>query len=362
MYALSKSLQKSGHTVRVCTTNLKDPRHNLDVPVDTPVQLDGIIVYYEPVQGSRYWGFSFPLAQQIWRQSQWADLILLHFHYQFASLVGGWISRWQYKPYVVFSHGSLNRYGISSRSRWRKELYLNLMERSNFRNALFTAYHSAEEMENSFRFGKGQVIPNGIDPQDFANLPLPDTFRSQFPATRGKRLFLYLGRLDAGKGLDLLLPAFRQLKKDEPGVHLVLVGGDEKGYEQTVRQMVRQLALEEDITLTGLIRGEQKLAALQDADIFVLPSRSEGLSIAMLEAMYMGLPVITTDRVGLWRTIERENLGWVVPLSEEELARALKQAARSHRLDEIGARAHDYVQQYHTWDGIARQLIEAIHR
>ena len=345
-----------GHEMRVCTTNLKNPHHNLDVLTSSPVQVDGVTVYYEPTRLSRYWGFSPSLARQIWRQAAWADVIFLHFHYQFASVIGGWVCRWLNKPYITFTHGSLNRYGISARSQARKKVYVDLFERGNFRRALFAAYHSREEMDNSFQFGRSEIVPNGIDPAIFRCLPSKRTLQAKYPVLNGRQVYLYLGRLDAGKGLDLLLPAFHNLLDKRIDGHLLLAGADERGYESTLRRLVSDLGIGDRVTFTGLISGVEKLAVLQDADIYVLPSRSEGLSISMLEAMYMSLPVIVSDHVGLWRTIQKENCGLVSDLDVNSLTQALYQMATCTEREKLGQRAHKLVEENYSWPVIAKDL------
>jgi len=358
-HSLGKSLVSQGHEVRVCTTNLRNPTEDLAVPVDAPVMVDGVQVYYEPTALSRYWGFSPRLARRLWLEARWAEIVLIHFHYQFASLAAGWISRTRGKPYIIFSHGSLNTHGLRAHSRARKLLYLKLLEQKNFAKGLFTAYHSAEEMETSYRFGRCRVVPNGIDPQIFQALPRMNFFRHQHNLKQDI-IYLFLGRIDAGKGLDLLLPAFKKLLQGSGDSHLVLAGANERGYEAQVRHQAEELGLAGRLTLTGLITGQDKLAALQDADVFVLPSRSEGLSIAMLEAMYMGLPVVVTDRVGLWREVEKNRCGLVVPYDESSLAEALKHMAAAPDRREMGQRARQLVASGYTWDKIARHLAAEI--
>jgi glycosyltransferase involved in cell wall biosynthesis len=215
-------------------------------------------------------------------------------------------------------------------------------------------------METSLRFGRCKVVPNGIDPKVFAERPPPGYFRKRFPELKDKLVYLFLGRLDAGKGLDLLLPAFQLLAQKQRGVHLVLAGGNERGYEAEVREMIRKLDLAQHVTLTGLITGPEKLGALQDADVYVLPSRSEGLSIAMLEAMYMGLPVIVTDRVGLWREIAEKDCGYVVSLEESELAGALLKMANNSNRASMGRNGKALVAEKYTWDVIAQNLMEEV--
>jgi glycosyltransferase involved in cell wall biosynthesis len=359
-HSLGKSLVSQGHEVRVCTTNLRNPTEDLAVPVDAPVMVDGVQVFYEPTVFSRYWGFSPHLARRLWLETKWADVVLIHFHYQFASLIAGWVCRVRKKPYVIFSHGTLNQYGVKARSRIKKLLYLNLLERRNFRQALFTAYHSQEEVEISYRFGRYNIVANGIDANIFEELPEVNNFRGQFHGLRNAIIFLFLGRLAPGKGLDLLLPAFKRFSDKFGETHLVLAGGNELDYETEVRGMLRDLGLVNRVTLTGLITGQEKLGVLQDSDIFVMPSRSEGVSIATLEAMYMGLPVIVTDRVGISPEVKKNRCGLVVPYDEDSLAGALQQMATALDRREMGQRGRRLVAGQYTTDTTTRHLVAEI--
>ena len=359
VHALSVALMRQGHRVKVCTTRMATAEEDLDVPIGQPVDVDGVEVHYERVVGLRYWGFSPWLLRRIWKEVAWADVVLVHFHYQFASLAGSWAARARGRPFVVFTHGSLRQSGIERSRPWLKRLYLRLLEGSNFRRALFVAYHSEEELGDSLQPGRSVVVPNGIDPQAFAAETTGPGLAERYPETRRRLIYLYLGRLHAGKGLDILLPALRMLLDHRRDVHLLVAGGDERGYEVEVQRMVRELGIGEHVTLTGRLEGDAKRAALRDADVYVLPSRSEGLSVAMLEAMYAGLPVVVTDRVGLWRTIREEGCGIVVPPDPLQLSQALESLADSDRVA-MGARARALVERHHLWQGIATDLVERI--
>lgn len=80
----------------------------------------------------------------------------------------------------------------------------------------------------------------------------------------------------------------------------------------------------------------------------------------MLEAMYMGLPVIVTNRVGLWPQVEEQKCGLVVPLDENQLFEALSQMAHTNNRVEMGQRGHELVASQYTWDIVARDLITKI--
>jgi glycosyltransferase involved in cell wall biosynthesis len=358
---LGKALLRLGHEVTVCTTNLKDEVTDLNFPIDVPVDVDGVRVYYESTRLFRYWGFSPALMRRVKKELRDTDLVLVHAHYQFANLVGAWLARRAQKPYVIFTHASLHQQGISHKNGFLKRCYLRLLEHGNLSNAAFLAFNAPEEKASSLYGNCGKVIPNGISPIEFADMPPADSFRDRYPHLKGKLCLLFLGRLDIQqKGLDMLIPAFARLCKSISHVHLVLAGPDEDDGAHRVQELARQHGVEDSITLTGLIEGKDKLAALQEADVFVLPSRFEGLSIALLEAMYMGLPVIVTNRVGLWREIAEKDCGYVVSREENELTEALLRIAKNRERARMGMNGKALVAEKYTWDVIARNLMEEI--
>lgn len=356
-HSISKELIRQGHNVCICTTNLQDHTHDLTLPTDTQVLVDGARVFYEPVIISRYWGFSLALAKRIFIECDRADIIFVHFHYQFASVIGGFISRLKKKPYIVFTHGSLNRYGIDRQSRFRKLIYLLLAERRNFTHAKFVAYHSIEELDNSLVMGTPYIVPNGIEVHDALTLPAKGMFRSQHPGFDTALIYLYLGRLAPGKGLDLLIHAFKDLLVSHPEARLVLAGSDEKGYGTVLHRLVQEYDLSKEVLFTGFVSGTSKLSILQDADIYVLPSSSEGVSMAMLEAMATGIPVIVSDRVGLYRTIQAEECGIVVSQKREHLLQALQILADSDDRIQVGRRGQTLVSHKFTWPVIIKDLM-----
>jgi glycosyltransferase involved in cell wall biosynthesis len=359
-HALSTNLTKQHHEVRVCATDVVGMRRGQNGSFREVSKVDGINVYFESTSLIPQWGFSPGLIKQAWKQISWADVVFLHFHYQFASWIGGLLCRLKKKPYVIFTHGSLNQHGIRARGLLKKNLYLKVLEKSNFQASLFNAFHSIEELEFSVRMGSCRVVPNGIDPLGLSSDLKRGSVRQRFGISSDSFVLLYLGRIDRGKGLNLLLPAFQKLLKEQRRVHLLLVGGDEKGYLSSVERQIVELNLQQHVTVTGLLTGADKLAAMRDADVFVLPSRSEGLSIAMLEAMYMGLPVIVSDRVGLCREIAEKDCGYVVSLEGSELTEALLTMATNSERARMGMNGKALVTQKYTWDVIARNLMEEV--
>ncbi len=358
-HPLGMALVKLGHELVVCTTSRADHIHDLDVLLDEPVVVDGVTVYYEPVHFLRYWGYSRSLWSRVRTEVAQADLVLIHAHFQFANWAGAYWVRRLSKPYIVYAHGSLHQAAISNKSYWQKKLYLNLLERRNFQQALFIAFNAPEEKAQSLWGKMGRVIPSGINPTEFQDLPVPGYFRAQYSQLADKTYLLSLGRLDVEqKGLDLLLEAFAPLVQNRPDLHLVLAGPNEDGGQAALQQMADAWGITDHIIFTGLITGKDKLAALQDADIFVLPSRFEGLSIALLEALYMGIPMLVTDRVGLSRQIAERKAGIMVPLGVDEIRRGLQQLIDPTTRNELHGNGTVLIQEAYTWDTIAKQFME----
>ncbi|MCP4367925.1 MAG: glycosyltransferase, partial [Deltaproteobacteria bacterium] len=241
-------------------------------------------------------------------------------------------------------------------------IYLRVFERANINNALYIAFNAPEEKKLSFFSDKGVVVPSGIEPVEFENTPPYGHWRNQHPSLVNKIIFLYLGRLNPNqKGLDMLLPAFAKLTTVRDDVHLILAGPDERGGEAEVRQMISSLRIESHVALTGMVDGTEKLSILNDSDAYALVSPSEGTSIALLEAMYMGLPVIASNRVGLSSQILDKNTGIVVERDINQIFTALDTIANDAvQRQQMGQNAHALVANKYTWNMIAIDLVETL--
>ena len=367
-HGLGKALVRMGHTVSVCTTNLADEAEDLHVDTGRPVNVDGVTVHYSPTLGSRYWGFSPQLWQRANDEVARADFVLVHFHYQFANWAGATLARRHRTPYAVFAHGSFKTAAISRKGRWKKRLYLWLAEKKNLQRAKWLFFNAVEERRESLYADKGCILPNGIDLTEFEHASGPNdnnpamSLSHRFPQIKGKLVVLFLGRIDfQGKGLDKLLPAFDRFRASHPDSHLLLAGPDERGGRAQTETLVHQLALGQHVTFAGLLKGNERIAALRGSDLFVLPSPSEGLSIALLEALYVGIPVLVTDRVGLSDQVTKTQAGVVVKCDFDSLLSGLCQMAPQQARSQFRGRAIDLIRNHYSWDAVATQLLQRVH-
>jgi glycosyltransferase involved in cell wall biosynthesis len=262
-------------------------------------------------------------------------------------------------PYVFTPHGMLDPWNMSN-GYWKKRLYLLWRMRRNLDRA--AAIHFATDMERDavarLRLGPPAIVePFGLDAGEFADLPPRGEFRARYPQIDDRKVVLFLGRLDYGKGLELLIPAFAKIARDDAA--LVIVGPDShSGYRQTVERMIAEHKLAGRVVLTGMLTGREKLAALVDAHVMAQPSFHENFGLAVVEGLACGTPVIVSDQVYLWPKIKEAGVGDVTRLTVDDVAAALKAwlndpASR----DRAAAKARSFALREFAWDRIARNWV-----
>jgi glycosyltransferase involved in cell wall biosynthesis len=167
---------------------------------------------------------------------------------------------------------------------------------------------------------------------------------------------LFLGRLHARKGVDVLARAFRAVDGE---VRLVIAGPDE-GMLATLCALA---ADDPRIVLTGFLEGEARLAALAAADVFALPATGEGLSMAALEAMAAGLPLVLSPGCYLPEAAEA-GAGVIVAAEVEPLTTALRQLLGDAALRaRMGAAARVLARERFAWrqvEEVWRGVYEAV--
>jgi glycosyltransferase involved in cell wall biosynthesis len=156
----------------------------------------------------------------------------------------------------------------------------------------------------------------------------PEDFRRQFPQIGERRIVLFLSRIDEKKGIELLLDAFADVHGQAPDTVLVIAGAGSENYLQKLERRAKDLGITNSVIWTGHLHAAIKWAAFASADVFVLPSYSENFGVAAAEALACGLPVVTTNRVGLANEIRAANAGVIVRPKSTEIARALAELSR----------------------------------
>ncbi|MEI8235405.1 MAG: glycosyltransferase [Verrucomicrobiota bacterium] len=274
-------------------------------------------------------------------------------------------------PYFVFTHGMLDpwfkrHYPLKHLKKW---LYWPWGEYRVLRDAtavLFTCLEEAIQARRSFwlyRWNE-RVVNYGTGGWKGDAEAQKRAFFARFPELEGRRLFLFLGRVHEKKGGDLLLRAFHGFLSTDPGsaFHLVMAGPADNAFGRELKRLAQKLGIEDQVTWTGMLEGDLKWGAFQAAEAFVLPSHQENFGISVAEALSASLPVLISDKVNIWREIDREHAGLVEnddlqgtmallrrwgALSPEEQAAMRRQARHCFtRYFEIMAAAHSLLDIY----------------
>jgi len=329
--AICRALAAAGCEVTVYTTNLNGDIL-LDAPTDRCVDVGGVRVRYFAAR----W-----VCGAVWSSDLLATLKHTVNEFDLVHCSATWhplqtfvtrIVTHAQRPLILSAHGCFNPYGWSQR-KLKHKLYWRLFEKRNYTRATaihFTAEAERREAQRILGNLPSFVVPNGIDlAQHQRDETAGKAFRQRYRISDDAVLILSLGRLHPVKGLDLLIRAFADLldlareKQRLPLPHLVLVGGDERGYRAELERLVMQHGIAQQVTFTGHLDGQERTAAYSAADIFAFPSHNENFGMSAVEAMAYGLPVILTEGVNIAEEIASDGAAIVVPFREQELAQAL---------------------------------------
>ena len=363
-WEMARAVAQLGHQVSIYTTNQDGPGI-LPVPTDRPVWREGVEVRYFPIQTPRFWGTSWPLARALRQEIKAVDLVHVHNLYLFHDLMAGYYCRILGVPYLIQPHGSLDPF-IYRRHRGRKRVMEYGFQNRTLREASALLFTTAEESELAAPFScgtPGVVVPLGIDLDEFAAMPEPGSFRRRHPEIGDQPIILFFGRINFKKGLDLLARGFGAVARQRRDVHLVIAGPDNDGWGARVRPWLEEAGVLGHTTFTGMLLGPERLAVLQDAAMFVLPSYSENFGIAVIEAMAARLPVIISDKVNIWREVEAARAGRVIPCDATALAEEiLDLLAHPEAAAQMGRQGRTLVEERFQWPRIGRSLAEAYGR
>jgi len=314
-----------------------------------------------PIVGPQRLAYSPAMERAIAQRADEFDVIHQHGIWTATSRV---TNRWRAqtgKPTVIAPHGSLDAWALR-RSIWKKRLALFLYERENLNKAVCLHALSVREAEGFRQFGLENpiaVIPNGISEDWLLSQGDGAAFRRRFGLPEDTRIILFLGRITPKKGLPMLLRAMFELSHRLDNWHLVIAGKDEFNHQKEIESLIKQLALQSRVKFVEPLFGQDKRDAFAAAELFVLPSHSEGAPVTILEALGAGVPVLTT-KASPWEELVTHRCGWWVEPTAPAIGDALLDAV-THSPEELqvmGKRGKALVTEKYTWTRVAHQTIE----
>jgi glycosyltransferase involved in cell wall biosynthesis len=267
------------------------------------------------------------------------------------------------RPYAIEPHGMLDPWSLRQ-SATKKRIALLLGYRKMLADACFLHALNSEEkslIESLALPCPIEVIPNGVFLEEIEPLPPRGTFYAAHAPLEGKPYVLFLSRLHYKKGLDYLAVAFALLARENARVQLVVAGPD-GGESEAFEQRVQQLGVGPRVHMVGPLYGRDKIAALVDAACFCLPSRQEGFSVAVTEALACGVPPVISQACH-FPEVADAGAGEVVPLEAGAVAAALRRVLSDpQRRERMAAAGRELVASRYTWARVAAQTLEAYRR
>jgi glycosyltransferase involved in cell wall biosynthesis len=351
-FQMSLFLAQAGVDCTILTTDMELTAERINA-------LKGVKVLAFPCFNQRFYlaKFSYSRIRKVIAD---VDIIHLMKHWTLLNILVYFFARRLKKPYVFCAAGTLPVYG---RSKILKILYNLLIGRRIVGNASACVAITPDEVEHFKSYGVEErkiiIIPNGITPESLMSKN-DIAFRGKFGIGQGQ-IILFAGRLNPIKGPDLLLRAFCHLKETFPDHQLVFMGPDE-GMAPMLKEIIDAAGVKDRVHFLGYLGGVDKSHAYNAAELLVIPSRREAMSIVVLEAGIVGKPVLLTDQCG-FNIVSDVQGGKVVPASVEGLEQGLRDLlADSDRLKFLGENLRKYVAKNFLWSSLIKRYIELYNR
>lgn len=286
---------------------------------------------------------------------------ILHFHVLWwGGLFACTWAKWNRIPTIYQSVllGSDTPKGVINQRQGRfKEKLLK-----NFSAILAISDALAEEyLEYGFPGEKVFTLMNSVDMDVFhpvISQGAKNALRKKFNLPQDATILIFAGSLIERKGVDILLQAFVEATKQKKNLYLLLVGprsnrenpSIDEEFIEGLEKRIRFNELQDKVNFTGLVGDRERLADFyRSADIFVFPSRNEGLGNVVLEAMATGLPVLTSDLSVFRSVITNMKNGILVPIEDSiALARSIELTRDDTDLaQKLGSNAREYIVENH---------------
>jgi len=363
---ISQKLVKHGWDVRVITTDCMANEQSDDW------QKTYRDHYPFEVHKAKFGSYAYSptLAASLKAAIGQSDLVHLHTLWSYPNRTAARICRELDVPFVIMPQGMIDPNSLQ-RKKIKKKIYGHLFEWPYVRTASAMIYTHEEERrlaeQSVSGLPKGYIVSMGADEAPpFSREILAGQFFQKYPELRGRKLVVFLGRLHSKKGLDLLIPAFAEVLKSDPNIHLVLVGPGEKNYVQGLHDLIVKLGFSERVLFTGHLAAEAKWQGLAAGTVYVLPSYQENFALTVVEAMRGGLPVVLSRRVNIWEDVTKAGAGLACDLAPKSVATTIVQYLKDPTLrakavacgQKLLAEKFNWERSFETMENVYKQLLK----
>jgi glycosyltransferase involved in cell wall biosynthesis len=372
----AEALAKKGHRVVVFCSN-SNLDGDLDVPVDRPIDVNGVEVWYcrraEPIQTwlpfvpylSRSMGFLYCPAMRgaLDQVMPSIDVVDTHMPFVYPSYAAAHAAFRHRRPLVYHQRGNFHPARLRFRS-WKKRLYIDLVERPIMRGATILIGLTQAERASFRALGVQtpvEVVPNGVTlPDDRPGAR--ERVQQRWGIEPDAPVVLFMGRLHPTKGAEKLLAAFARVHHRLGRAVLVMAGPDEWRIEAAWNAQVAGGSPVSNVRFPGMLTGDEKADMLARAELFALPSVGEGFSMAVLEALAARTAVMLSPGCN-FPEVEEAGCGVTIPANEDAMADALADLlGRPDQVRRMGEAGRALVATKYSWGAITDRLVAVYER
>ncbi len=282
------------------------------------------------------------------RSRQYKEIVHIHMS-SYMSFFRKWVifklSKWKKLKTIIHIHGSEFEVFFNKSNKFIQRIIIDTFDSAD---AVIVLSNSWQEFVQTISINPNiYILYNGSSLEKFSGKK----------ENSNKVIVLFMGRLGKRKGTYDLLAAFEKAIKIVPDLHLIL-GGD--GDVDKVRGLVAQMGLTDHVIVSGWISGEEKARIFKSCDIYVLPSYNEGLPGSILEAMAVGVPIISTPVGGIPEAVIENRNGYLVsPGDVDSLCDKIIKLGQDKNLrKEMGRESREIIKEKFEIKSIVRRLEE----
>jgi len=356
-YEISLELVKRGHQVAVVTSNEMDECGR----GVSEQRVNGIEVYRYPLFLPKLFR-EFWLMPRMIKMSENLDGDIIHAHgYRcLCSCVAAYVSKLKEIPMVLTPHGIFPPRGrLNAIAKWifDRSLGNSLMESVDKVIAL-TESNKSLLLKTGARENKIVIIENGVRVDKYENLSNSEEIKKKYGFSGP--VLLYVGRIDWRRTSNLgkIVGALPSITQKFCGAKLFIVGPDYAGYSLNLLDSAQKFGVEDSVVVTGSVTEEQLLVYYSMADIFIIPSIYEGLSLSMLEAMASKVPIIALSSEGTGGVLTHgENAILLKSGDPDEISDSISLLLSNSEVRErVRQNAFDLILRRYTWEAVVDKL------
>ena len=269
---------------------------------------------YNPGFSIFKYGLNLSIFFWLFKRRNIYDEVIVNGVWQFHTL----ISRLALKKnsYYLYTHGMLDPW-FQERYKFKhikKLIYWFLFERKNLVNSksvLFTTKKEYQLALKSFPFFKCRPYVTGFGLNGLKKIKSINIKKFSYIFSQKKTIFLHFGRVDPKKGTDILLEAVNKIFNKRADFALIIAGPDNFRWSQNLKKKYSNLINKKLVYWLGKVTDDEKVFLFKKSNFFILPSHSENFGAVIPEALSVGVPVITTEKVNIYNIIKLMNSGFI---------------------------------------------------